>query len=185
MTFLACVNVPVLLKVEKLLFLSPGHFLCEREAWFRYKNWGPSFLHYIGCRLENCHFINAVSLGQIANMSFLQGSFELCFFLSSDWTFHKAKKHIIKWEFFSMPLSDLFQKNTWQFLSQWYLIKWHPSTSTCINRRWGLSFCWQEIWTLFCYGNIDCDIFEHLQNDGILWNKVYAYHDRCQRPSFY
>ena len=51
---------------------------------------------YIGCCLENCHFINAASLGQIANMSFLQEAFELCFFMSSDWTFHKAKKHIIE-----------------------------------------------------------------------------------------
>ena len=47
---------------------------------------------YIGCCLENCHFRNTVSLGQIAEMSFLQGSFEICVFMSSDWTFHKANK---------------------------------------------------------------------------------------------
>ena len=138
---------------------------------------------YIGCCLENCHFINAVSLGQLANMSCLQGSFENCFFMSSDWTFHKANKTHYKVRVLQHATIRLVSKNTWQFLSQWYVIKWHPST--CINKRWGLSFCWQEIWTLLCYGNIDCDIYEHLQNDGIFWNKVYAYHDRCQSPPFH
>ena len=43
----------------------------------------PAF--YIGCCLENCHFIKAVSLEQIAEMSFYKGHFKSVFLMSSDW----------------------------------------------------------------------------------------------------